>query len=134
MTYNLSKMAILIFLLVIAYCLSNAFSIVLLGDKKLLSNNLYNISNIFLLVINWKFILSMTLAILSRILFILINSSLLKVPYLAGSATTISVFITLVSIIFILVVNHYFLNETLNIRQGIGAFIVLAGVFIMLSK
>ncbi|MGZ3759927.1 MAG: hypothetical protein ACXVBA_08605 [Mucilaginibacter sp.] len=134
MTYNLSKMAILIFFLVIAYCLSNAFSIVLLGDRKLISNNLYNIKNVFLLIINWKFILSMTLAILSRVLFILINSSLLKVPYLAGSATTISVFITLVSIIFILVVNHYFLNETLNIRQGIGAFIVLAGVFIMLSK
>ena len=134
MNYNLSKMTVLILFLVIAYCLCTAFSIALLGDKKLISNNLYNIQNIFSLIINWKFILSMTLAVFSRVTFILINSMLLKIPYLAGSATTVSVFITLLSIVFIVITNHYFLNETLNMRQGIGAFIVLAGIFIMLSK
>ena len=127
-------MAILIFVLVLAYCMANAFSIVLLGDKKLLSNNMYSPQNILMLIFNWKFILSMALAILARVTFILINSSLLKVPYLANSATTISVFITLVSIIFILITNHYLLNETLNFKQSIGAVIVLAGVFVMLSK
>lgn len=126
-------MAILIFVLVIAYCLSTSISIALLGDRKLISD-LNNFQNIFALLINWKFILSMSLAVLSRITFILINNSLLKVSYLAGAATTISVFITLLSIVFIVIINHYFLNETLNMRQGIGAFIVLAGIFIMLSK
>jgi len=76
----------------------------------------------------------MTLAILSRISFILINSSLLKIPYLAGIATTLSVFITLLSVIVIILVNHVFLKETLNLKQAIGAFIVLTGIFIMLSK
>jgi len=86
------------------------------------------------LVFNWRFILSMSLAILSRISFILINSTLLKIPYLAEIATTLSVFITLISIIFILIANHYFLKESLSIKQAIGAFIVLMGIFIMLNK
>jgi drug/metabolite transporter (DMT)-like permease len=133
MIFTLSKMTTLLLLLVVAYCLSNAFSIALLGDKKLLTN-LNSVANVFSLIINWKFILSMTLAILSRILFMLINGTLLKIPYLANSATTITVFITLVSIIFIIVFNHYFLNEALNIRQAIGAIVVLTGVFILLSK
>lgn len=126
-------MAILIFVLAIVYCLATAASIALLGDKKLISN-LYNVQNVFALLINWKFILSMSLAVVSRLTFILINNSLLKVPYLAGAATTIAAFITLLSIVFIVIANHYFLNESLNMRQGIGAFIVLAGIFIMLSK
>ncbi len=120
--------------LVLVYCLSTAFSIVLLGDRNLISGNLFQLKNVALLIINWKFVLSMSLAILSRISFILINNTLLKIPYLAGSSTTIAVFITLTSVIFILLANHFFLKETLNIKQAFGAFIVLTGIFIMLSK
>jgi len=117
-----SNMALLVILLAIAYCLATSFSIVLLGDKKLISND------------NWKFIASMALAVVSRFTFILINSTLLKMDYVANAATTISAFITLLSIVFIVVVNYYFLDEALNLRQGIGAFIVLFGIFIMLTK
>lgn len=127
-------MALLLFALVLSYCLASAFSIALLGDKKLLSGNLYQAGGILSLVFNWKFIVSMTLAVLSRVMFVLINNTLLKIPYLAGSATTITVFVSLLSIILIVIVNHYVLGETLNLRQGIGAFIVMAGVFLMLSK
>jgi drug/metabolite transporter (DMT)-like permease len=76
----------------------------------------------------------MSLAVLSRVSFILINNTLLKIPYLAGVSTTIAVFITLISILFILLANHFFLKETLNMRQALGAFIVLTGIFIMLAK
>jgi drug/metabolite transporter (DMT)-like permease len=124
----------LIVLLVIVYCLATAFSIVLLGSRELISGNLFQFDNIIKLAFSWRFILSMSLAILSRISFILINSSLLKIPYLAGIATTLSVFITLLSVIVIILVNHIFLHETLNLKQAIGAFIVLTGIFIMLSK
>ena len=130
----LPAMLALTFALVIVYCLSTAFSIVLLGDRSLISGNLYELKNIILLVFNWKFILSMSLAVLSRVSFILINNTLLKIPYLAGISTTLSVFITLTSIIFILLANHFFLNETLNLKQAIGAFIILTGIFIMLNK
>ena len=130
----LSYMIALLIALVLLYCLSTAFSIVLLGDRNLISGNLYEVKNIILLVFNWKFILSMSLAVLSRVSFILINNTLLKIPYLAEVSTTIAVFITLTSIIFIILANHFFLKETLNLKQAIGAFIVLTGIFIMLSK
>ena|ERR1700743_2063886 len=130
----MSETIVLIVLLVIAYCLATAFSIALLGSRELISGNLFQLDNIIKLVFSWRFILSMGLAIVSRITFILINSSLLKIPYLAGVATTVAVFITLLSIIVIVLVNHIFLKETLNIKQAIGAFIVLMGIFIMLSK
>jgi drug/metabolite transporter (DMT)-like permease len=119
---------------VIVYCLATAFSIVLLGDRGLISGNLFSLGNIIKLVFNWKFILSMSLAVLSRLSFILINNTLLKITYLADISTTLSVFITLTSIIFIVIANHLFLNESLNIKQAVGAFIVLTGIFIMLNK
>ncbi len=131
---NFSTMVLLTVLLVLVYCLATAFSIVLLGDRKLISGNLFQFKNITALIFNWKFILSMSLAILSRVSFILINSTLLKIPYLADISTTLSVFITLLSIIFIILANHFFLKETLNLKQGIGALIVLTGIFIMLNK
>lgn len=119
---------------VIVYCLATAFSIVLLGDRGLISGNLFSLGNIIKLVFNWKFILSMSLAVLSRLSFILINNTLLKISYLADISTTLSVFVTLTSIIFIVIANHFFLKESLNIKQAIGAFIVLTGIFIMLNK
>ena len=119
---------------VIVYCLATAFSIVLLGDRGLISGNLFSLGNIIKLVFNWKFILSMSLAVLSRLSFILINNTLLKISYLADVSTTLSVFITLTSIIFIVLANHFFLKESLNIKQAVGAFIVLTGIFIMLNK
>jgi len=131
---NTSKMIFLTIILIIIYCLSTSISIVLLGDKKLISNNLFKPSNVLLLMINWKFILSMSLAVLSRISFILINNTILKIPYLAGNATTITVFVTLLSIVFILLANHFFLNETLNLKQSFGALIILTGVIIIISK
>ena len=127
-------MVLLTVFLVIMYCLATAFSIVLLGDRNLISGNLFQFKNIIALIFNWKFILSMSLAILSRVSFILINSTLLKIPYLADISTTLSVFITLLSIIFIIIANHFFLKETLNLKQGIGAVIVLTGIFVMLNK
>ena len=122
---------ILVILLVIVYCITSVFSIILLGDKQLISGNLFEIKNVFFLVLNWKFILSMSFAIITRLTFILINNSLLKIPHLAKASTTITTFITLISLGFIVIANHFFLNERLNLQQGIGAFIVLVGISIM---
>jgi drug/metabolite transporter (DMT)-like permease len=131
---NLSKMTFLLIFLVVIHCLSTCFSIVLLGNKGLMGGNLFKPSNILLLIINWRFILAMTLAVMARVSFMLINSTLLKVPSLAPVATTVTVFITTLSILFILVANHFILNETLSIRQGVGAVVLVTGIFIILSK
>ena len=133
-TKSSTNMIALAIFWVIVYCLATAFSIVLLGDRGLISGNLFSLGNIIKLVFNWKFILSMSLAVLSRLSFILINNTLLKISYLADVSTTLSVFITLTSIIFIVLANHFFLKESLNIKQAVGAFIVLTGIFIMLNK
>lgn len=125
---------LLIIFWIIIYCIANTFSIVLLGDRSLISGNLLNIDNIIRLIINWKFILAMVFAVLTRVSFIMINNSLLKIPKLASASTSIATFATLLSLIFILLANYFFLNEKLNLQQAIGAFIVLVGVTIMVNK
>jgi drug/metabolite transporter (DMT)-like permease len=116
---------------VLTFCVTNAISIVLLGDRSLISGNMLHIENIIKLIFNWKFILSMVFAVLTRLSFIMINNSMLKIPRLANASTSIAAFATLLSLVFILLANYYFLDEKLNMQQAIGAFVVLLGVTIM---
>lgn len=116
---------------ILIYCITNTSSIVLLGDRSLISGNLLNINNIIKLMLNWKFILAMFSAVFTRVSFIMINNALLKVPRLADASTSITTFATLLSLIFILLANYFFLGEKLNLQQAIGAFIVLSGIMIM---
>jgi drug/metabolite transporter (DMT)-like permease len=124
---------LLIIFWIFIYCITNTLSIVLLGDRSLISGNLLNFENITRLLFSWKFILAMVSAVFTRISFIMINNSLLKIPKLAGASTSITTFATLLSLVFILMANYYFLNEKLNVQQAIGAFIVLVGVTIMMK-
>jgi len=126
-------MIIIIIFWTIIFCLCNTFSIVLLGDRSLISGDLFHVENMIRLVLNWKFILAMALAVVTRISFIMLNNSLLKIPRLASVSTSICTFITLLSLIFILLANYFFLNEKLNLQQAIGAVIVLAGIAIMVK-
>lgn len=125
-------MIIIIFWTII-YCICNTFSIVLLGDRSLISGDLFHPENLVRLILNWKFLLAMALAVITRISFIMLNNSLLKIPRLASVSTSICTFITLLSLIFILVANYWFLNEKLNLQQSIGAIIILAGIAIMVK-
>ncbi len=126
-------MPLLIIFWILIYCFSSAFSIVLLGDRSLISGNLLKSSTLLNLLLNWKFILAMSLAIIARISFLLVNNNLLKIPKLAAISTTLTTFITLLSLMFIVIMNYFFLNERLNIQQGIGAVIILIGVAIMIK-
>lgn len=123
----------IIILWLIIYCIANTLSIVLIGDRSLISGNLLNPDNIIRLIFNWKFILAMVFAVVCRISFIMLNNALLKVPRLANSSTSITTFATLLSLGFVLVANYLFLNEKLNLQQVVGAFIVLVGVTIMMK-
>lgn len=125
-------MIIVIIFWTIIFCLCNTFSIVLLGDRSLISGDLLHVDNIVRLILNWKFILAMALAVITRISFIMLNNSLLKTR-LANVSTSICTFITLLSLIFILVANYFFLDEKLNLQQALGAVIVLAGIAIMVK-
>jgi drug/metabolite transporter (DMT)-like permease len=126
-------MALIIIFWTLVYCFSTAFSIVLMGDRNLISGNLFESNAILKLLLNWKFILAMALAIFSRISFILLNNSFLKVPRLASISTTLTTFITIISIIFVVVANYVFLQEKLTIQQMFGGAIILIGAAIMIK-
>jgi drug/metabolite transporter (DMT)-like permease len=124
---------IVILLWIVVFCISSSASIVLLGDRSLISGNLFNFQNIIQLLFNWKFILAMALAIFSRLSFIMINNALLKIPKLANISTSLCTLITSVSLIFVLLTNYYFLDEKLSGQQMIGAVTIIAGIAIMVK-
>lgn len=112
---------------------TTAISIVLLGNRDLISGNLLTPKNIANLIFNWRFIVSMICALAARFAFIMTNNSLLKIPHLAESSTTITTFITMFSLIVIVIANMIFLKEKMQIEQGVGAFIILFGIWMMLK-
>lgn len=124
---------LLVIFWLLAFCLTNTISIVLMGDRSLISGNLLDAGNILRILLSWKFIAAMVFAVLTRMSFIMLNNAILKIPKLANASTTISTFATLLSLAFIVIANYYFLNEKLNFQQAIGAFIVLIGVTIMVK-
>jgi drug/metabolite transporter (DMT)-like permease len=118
-----------VFLLALLFNVATAFSIVLTGDRALISGNL--LKNFWGILFSWKFILAMVLAILSRFLFIIINNQLLKIPTLAPSSTTITVFITATSYIFIVATNLLILHERISGLQYLGIGLILVGVVVL---
>jgi drug/metabolite transporter (DMT)-like permease len=118
---------------IFAYCFCNAGSILLLGDRNLIKGNLLSAEVLFKIIFHWKFITAMTLAIFARICFVLINSQLLKYPKHQVASTTLTTFISLLSLVFIVIANYLFLGETLSIKQIIGATILIIGLGILLA-
>jgi drug/metabolite transporter (DMT)-like permease len=120
-----------VILLAFAFSLTNALSTSITGNRDLISGNF--LSRITSIIFDWRFILAMALAVGSRFLFIWINSTLLTIPSLARNSTTLTVFITTISYIFIIVANAVILQESLTLKQYSGAAIVIIGIIIMLS-
>jgi drug/metabolite transporter (DMT)-like permease len=119
-----------VILLTLLFDLASGFSIALTGDRALLSGNLFN--RFFQILTNWKFLLAMVLAVGSRLLFMLINNQLLKIPNLAKTSTTVTVFITASSYLFIILLNFILLNERITLQQIIGSIIVVAGIIVIM--
>ena len=116
----------------ILFGIFTSVSIVLTGDRAFLSNA--NIEkNLVKIFFDWRFITSMALAISARFTFIYINSSILKIPTLAQNSTTITSFITAFAYIFIMIVNYFFLKETLTLQQFLGAGLIMAGIFLIIK-
>jgi drug/metabolite transporter (DMT)-like permease len=119
-----------VIVLALLFNLATAFSIALTGDRSIVSGNMA--AHFWQILFNWKFILAMVLAVLSRLLFMLINNQLLKIPSLADNSTTVTVFLTASSYVFIILVNFLILNEHLTLQQIIGSVVVIAGIFIIM--
>ena len=122
-----------IILWTVVFSISTAISIVLLGNRVLISGNLLTVKRIMELVFSWQFILAMTFALFSRFSFFLLNNAVLKVPELAQNSTTITTFATAVSFIFVAAANYIFLQERLTLMQILGASIIIFGLIVMLN-
>ena len=122
-----------IIFLILVYCLSTTISIVIVGDRSLISGNLFKNHALINLLFNCKFIVAMCFAILSRISFVLLNNSFLQVPRLASISSTLTTFVTLLSLAFVVFANFFFLNEKLNTQQLIGAVIILVGIIVIVK-
>lgn len=115
------------------FCICNATSIFLLGEKSLIKGSLNNWESFFKIIFHWKFTASMFFAVVARASFIMINNSLLRDDKFANSSTTVTSFISILSLVFIVIANYFFLGELLNMKQVIGAAILLIGLYVMLN-
>ena len=123
----------LVILIILIFSFSTAFSITLLGDRNLISGNLVDSRRWLYLILNWKFILSMSLAIIARISFIFLNNSLLKIDKFAPNATSITALVSSVSYICILLTNFIILKEKLSLVQLLGASFIILGISILIK-
>jgi len=114
----------------ILFSIATVISITLTGSRTLISGD-FTLPKIVTMIFDWRFIVGASFAFLARLFFILVNNSLLKIPHLAQNSTSITMFVTSIAIVFVLIANYYFLGERINITQGIGAFIILFGIFII---
>jgi drug/metabolite transporter (DMT)-like permease len=115
------------------FSVTTAISIVMLGNRDLIGGQI-NLVRLLHILIDWRFIVGAIFAFGSRMLFIMTNNALLKVPHLSGSATTITTLINSVSILLVIVVNYFVLKEKLSIQQGLGAFLILFGIYLVSTK
>lgn len=120
-----------VILYTILFSIVTVVSILLTGSRSFISGGELTPMKIIRMLVDWHFILGAGFAFLARLFFIMVNNSLLKIPHLAGSSTTITTLVTSVALVSVIIANYYFLGEKLNVTQGVGAFIILVGIFVI---
>jgi drug/metabolite transporter (DMT)-like permease len=125
---------VLLFIYAGLFSAATALSIVLTGDRQLLSGNLFSLNGLLELAMNWRFIAAMLLSVFTRMLFIVINSTALAIPALASSATSVTTLIGAVSYPVVLFANSWLLNEQISPRQYAGATLIVIGVVLSSTR
>ena len=121
---------LIIILWIIVFSGATAISIVLMGSRDIIASD-FTWKHILGLLLNWKFILGIGFAFLSRIVFLLLNNAIYNIEHLSSSSTTITFLATTISIFVVLVANHFFLNESLKMSQGVGVLLIFVGIFFL---
>ncbi|MEI7621705.1 MAG: hypothetical protein WCJ51_04175 [Candidatus Moraniibacteriota bacterium] len=120
-----------VILYTILFSLVTVISILLTGSRSFINGSNLTPMGILKMLIDWHFILGAGFAFLARLFFIMINNSLLKIPHLANTSTTITMFITSIAMIFVIIANYFFLGEKINLTQGAGAFVIILGILMI---
>jgi drug/metabolite transporter (DMT)-like permease len=119
-----------VFGLTVLFSITTVISILLLGSRAIIGSDM-TVIRVIQILFSWQFILGAIFAFGSRLLFMLINSALYKMPSLSASSTTITTLITTSSLIFVMIANYFFLDERINLVQGVGALVIIAGIFLI---
>ena len=119
-----------IVILTLLFSVTTVISILLLGSRTLLAGNM-DVTRIFHILFSWQFIVGAVFAFGSRLIFMMINGTLYKMPQLSASSTTITTLITTISLVFVIIANYFFLNERISATQGLGALIIFLGIFLV---
>jgi len=113
------------------FTVATTISIVLIGARDLIEGDI-TLRRLFSIIFDWRFIIGAGFAFGARLCFVMINNAVHKVPGLEQSSTSITFLATMVSIFFVLLANYFFLGERLSVTQGVGVFVVLCGVYLLL--
>lgn len=122
-----------VIILTVLFSLSTVISILLLGSRAIIGSEM-TLPRIFQLLFTWQFILGAVFAFASRLIFMVLNSVIYKIPELSASSTTVTTLITTVSLVFVIIANYYFLDERISSMQIIGAIVIFIGIFLVTTK
>lgn len=112
----------------VLFSITTTVSILLLGHRDLIAGDI-GLARMIGIILDWRFILGAILAFGARLLFVMTNNAIYKIPALAASSTTITTLINSAAVIMVVIANHYFLDEQLNATQVFGAALILLGIF-----
>lgn len=117
-------------LLTLLFSVTTVASITIIGSRDLIGGEI-GLARLIRIIFDWRFIVGAAFAFASRIIFLLINSALYKMPHLSGASTTLTVFITSIATVFVIIANYFILGEKITFIQGLGAALILTGTFIV---
>jgi drug/metabolite transporter (DMT)-like permease len=107
-----------------------AASIIFIGSPSKVLGSL-SLKTLLLLLLDWRFLLGGFLALGARFIFIIINNLASKHANLSHAHLSITAIATTVSIVFVIIANHIFLNEKLAPIQIVGVCVIMLGVFLV---
>lgn len=119
--------------LTILFSIATVISILLLGSRTIIAGDM-NFMRILQILISWQFLLGAVFAFAARMIFMVLNSVIYKIPELSASSTTITTLITTVSLVFVIIANYLFLDEKITPIQIVGAVIMFIGIFLIMTK
>lgn len=122
-----------IIFLTIIFSITTVVSILLLGSRAIIGGDM-SLIRVIQILFSWQFILGAIFAFGSRLVFMLINNGIYKIPELSNSSTTVTTLISTVSLIFVIIANYFFLHERISFIQGIGTAVIILGIFLITKQ
>lgn len=116
-----------VLVLTLVFSMTTSISIVLLGSRDLIGGTI-GPRRLLAIVLDPRFIVGAGFAFASRLLFVMTNNAIAKIPRLASASTTITTLVNSAAIVVVIIVNALVLGERLRPVQSFGMLLILAGL------